>query len=272
MIKLIEWLSSHRLGALILVMLYFSVVIFPHEWVGVNINAAFSSMPRGSYDLIILILCLILLLFLALFFRKKLLVHPQKKGLLLYFGLTLFFIFLVNSFLFVINIESVHYVQYGIGAILLFGLIGHYYSVLFIAFLVAIFDEGYQYFYLSPHRTDYFDMNDIITDFLGAAFGLLLLKTLSVKEWGNGERKMKNGFYIPLIIFVLAVMISLSTTLLSIFPSNDKFMLVRNLQDGFWTTVPPEVTFHVTGPIEGTLILIGLFIVYYVPFRSTNQI
>lgn len=269
--KLINWLSSHRLMAIMILLVYYSLVIFPHEWVGVNVNALFSSMPRSSYDLIILISSTVILALVVLMLWKKIWGHPEKNKLLLYFGLTLFFIFLVNSFLFVINIESVHYLQYAVGAILLFGLIGNYYVVLFIAVLIAIFDEGYQYFYLSPHRTDYFDINDIITDFLGAAFGLLLLKSLSVKEWGSSSNKMRLGFFVPLIVFIVGFLIALKSNLLSIYPSEEKFMLVRKIQEGFWTTVPPKVTFHVVGPMEGLLIIIFLFVLYYFCFRSKPE-
>jgi len=268
--KLINWLSTRPFIAIIIAMIYYALVIFPHEWVGVNVNKLFGSMPRSTYDLIILIVSMVLLVSVLLFFGKRLLKHRDRKLLLFYFGLTLFFIYLTNSFLFVINIESVHYVQYAIGAILLFGIIGHYYATLFVAFVIALFDEGYQYFYLSPHRTDYFDINDIITDFLGAAFGLLLLKTLSIKAWGNSRKKSTWVFLVPLVLLVAGFLFALSTNFLSIYPSEDQYMLVREMQEGFWTTVPPKVTFHVVGPAEGSLIIPALFLVYFFVFRSTS--
>ena len=266
--KFIHWLTSHRLAAILVAIVYFALVIFPHEWVGVNVNALFKSMPRSSYDLIILVASLFLLILVLFFFGRKLVNHPERNKLVGYFGLTLLLIFFVNTFLFVVNIESVHYLQYGIGVILLFGIIGNYYVSLFVAFLVSIFDEGYQYFYLSPHRTDYFDINDIITDFLGAAFGLLLLKTLSIQEWGDTKRKMQLGLILPFLIFAISLLIALKSSLLSIFPSEQKYMLVRKMQEGFWTTVPPEVTFHVVGPGEGLIILSFLFILYYFCFKA----
>jgi len=264
----IKWLSSNRLTAILIAIVYYALVIFPHEWVGVNVNKLFGKMPRSTYDLIILFASSVILVLVFSLFRKKLWTHPDRKVLISYFILTLILIFLTNSFLFVINIESVHYLQYAVGAILLFGIIGHYFGTLFVAFLIALFDEGYQYFYLSPHRTDYFDINDIITDFLGAAFGLLLLKTLSVKAWGDSSKKMINTFIIPLIILLAVFLFALSTSFLSIYPSDDQFMLVREMQEGFWTTVPPKVTFHVVGPAEGSLIIPALFLVYYFVFKS----
>jgi len=269
--KLIQWFSAHKTAAIITSLIYFALVIFPHEWVGVNVTSLFSSMSRAQFDSIILVGSLILLICVFLFIAKILWRHRDRTLLITYFALTLLLIWLTNSFLFVINIESVHYIQYAIGSLLIFGIIGHYFSTLFICFLIALFDEAYQYFYLSPHRTDYFDINDIITDFLGAAFGLLILKTFSIREWGNASKKMLNGFVIPLVLVLALLLFALSTNFLSIYPSDDKYMLVREMQEGFWSKVPPKVTYHVVGPAEGSLILPALFLLYFFVFRSKKK-
>ncbi len=239
--QIISWLKGNKRRTAIITIVYFLLVILPHEWVGIQISALFSSFTRSSYDLIILSISLLILFLVGLTFWKKIMQHKERTMLLFYFGLTLFFIVLVNNFLFVANIEIVHYVQYAIGAILLFTLLGNYFAVLFVAFLISLFDEGYQYFYLTPENTNYFDFNDIITDFLGTVFGLLLLKTLSVKEWGNRKNKMKWGLFVPFFIFILSFTSLVQTSYLSIFPSDDKFNIVKKIEDGFWTTVPQKI-------------------------------
>jgi|TARA_B110000046_G_C13005940_1_gene404442 hypothetical protein len=271
MIRLINLLSTNRIYASVSILVYFALVIFPHEWVGVNINALFSSMPRSTYNLIILICFLCVLFGIGFFISKKLLVHPERNLLMYYLALTLALIYIVNSTLFVVNIESVHYIQYGVGAILLFGLIRQYYVVLFIAFLISLFDEGYQYFYLSPQRTDYFDINDIITDFLGTAFGLIILRIYSLKSCGDSNLKFKWRGMLLLIVGIVSLLAAIRSDFLSVFPSQDNYMLVRKMQEGFWTTVNPNVTFHVVGPIEGLLILFFLFFIYYFCFRVKSE-
>jgi len=150
--------------------------------------------------------------------------------------------------LFVINIESVHYVQYAIGAILIFSLVEHYFVALFLAFLVGVFDEAYQYFYLAPEGTAYYDFNDIITNLLGAAFGLLILRTLKINEKQYQKSIFKIGFLYPLIGISLLLMTLLQTNLLSVYPSSKKYMLIKksgdseNFETGFgiWNDDGPD--------------------------------
>lgn len=253
---------------LFLSIIYFLVVILPHEWVGLKINKAFSGMSRDQYNLIILILFSFILLSLLVFLFKKISNHPLRNQLILCFGFTIVSMCLVNNFLFVINIENVHYVQYAVGAILIFSLIEHYFATLFLACLVGVFDEAYQYFYLAPERTDYYDFNDVITNLLGAAMGLLILRTLRFPETENRKNTLVKAFVIPLLAFIILVVGMLMTKILSVYPADDKFTLVRKIQEGFWTTVPPKVRFHVLDPLEGLLIISAMFLIYYFCFRS----
>lgn len=265
---IIDWFGSNNLRTILVILSYYLLVILPHEWVGLTINKAFSGISRDQYNLIILVCFSALLLLMIVLLSKRLLHHPNRNKLFFFFVCTIMAMVFVNTYLFVINIESVHYVQYAIGAILIFGLLGNYFSSLFWATMIGIIDESYQYFYLAPERTDYFDFNDVITNFLGAAFGLLILKTFQLKEKRQGWSYFKKSVLWPLVFFVIFVLISLSSDLLSVFPSSDKFMLVRKMQEGFWTTVPPEVTFHVVQPLEGLLMISGLFLFYYFCFAT----
>ena len=239
--RVMTWLMANKRKTFFLTLIYFLLVILPHEWVGEKISALFSTHSRASYDLIIMSVFLFLLLFVGLAFWKRLSKHEERNKLFFWLSLTIIFILIANKFLLVVNIEFVHYLQYAIGAILLFAMIGNYFVVLFVAFLISLFDEGYQYFYLTPDNTDYFDFNDIIIDFLGAAFGLLLLKVLSLKEWGERKKKIKWGFYIPFFVFIFSFIAILQTSTLSIFPSEDKFKLVKKIEEGFWTIVPQGI-------------------------------
>lgn len=266
MIPLMKLLQAKKQKSFLIAILYFALVILPHEWIGVNINKAFSVMSRDQYNQIILTLFCSILIGLFIVLYKRLMAHPNKVKLLGFFAFTIACIIIVSKYLFVINIECVHYIQYAIGAILLFALLEHYFVSLFIAFIIGVFDEGYQYFYLSPHRTDYFDINDIITNLLGAAFGLLILKTFGIPQSKNNKKMMKRGFLLPFIVISSSLIFLLQTNVLSVFPSADRFMLVRKLQTGFWTTVPPKVSFHVVQPLEGLVIIVFLFAVYFYCF------
>ena len=225
------WLRNNKFQTFLIVVVYYALVVFPHKWVGLKINAAFSGMPRAQYDFIILVIALTLLLFLLALMYQRLKVHPEKIKLLFFFVCTIACMFLVTKFLFVVNIESVHYFQYGIAAILVFMLIENYFVSLFIAFLMGVLDEAYQYFYLLPEGTAYYDFNDVITNLLGAAFGLLILRTFRLPEKQYQNSIYMRGFLYPLIGISLFMMALLQTNILSIYPSSEKYMLVKKSGD-----------------------------------------
>ncbi len=269
---MIEWFKQHRWANLVFLFVYVALVILPHEWVGLKINGIFKSMGRQKYDQLILIGSVILLSLIIIAIAKKLISHAHRSLLIFFFALTILFIYLVNSYLFVVNIESVHYVQYAVAAMIIFPLFNSYYATLFWATLMGVVDESYQYFILAPERTDYFDINDVITNFLGVAFGLLLLKTLGIKADRKDVHVLKKWVLIPTIILVAFVGILLATSVLSVGPSDDTYNLVRVAPPGFWSTVHPNVTYHVVKPLEGVIYMLLLFGIYSIPFRSETKL
>lgn len=268
MSSIISWLRVHKTPALLITIFYFLLVVLPHKWVGHQVTLLFVGVPRKRYDLIILVIILVLLLIIFASIFRKLKQHEEKWKLIFYYIFTIECMILTTRFLFFLNVESVHYFQYGVAVILLFTLFENYFVALIAAFIFALIDEGYQYFYLFPEATNYFDLNDIITDLLGAAFGLLVLKTFKVTE-SRSLISYKKSFFLPLLILVISFVGLLQTNILSVYPSTDKFMLVKEMEQGFWTaSAPPVSIFHVARPVEGLLILIFLFVTYYFCFRS----
>jgi len=265
---LVQWLKDHKLINFGIWLIYAMLVILPHEWVGLKINTFFKSMPRQQYNEIILIGSLVLLSIVLTSIGKKLLAHTEKGLIFFFFAITIFFIYLTNTYLFVINIESVHYLQYAVAAILIFPMLNSYYATLFWATFMGFIDESYQYFILAPERTDYFDINDIITNFLGVAFGLLILKTLGVEADKRDSQTLKTQVVLPALLLTLFMGILLATNILSVGPSEDMYNIVRVPPPGFWSKVHPNVTYHVVQPLEGLIYMITLFGIYYFAFRS----
>ena len=269
---MIEWLKNHKMVNVAILVMYALLVILPHEWVGLKINGFFKSMGRQKYDQLILIGSVVLLTLVIITIAKKLISHSQKVLLLFFFALTIFLIFMVNSYLFVVNIESVHYVQYAVAAMIIFPLTNSYYVTLFWATFLGVIDESYQYFILAPERTDYFDINDVITNFLGVAFGLLLLRTIGIKAEKSDAQVLKKWVIIPAVILTAFIGIMLATSVLSIGPSEDSYNIVRVAPPGFWSKVHPNVTYHVVQPLEGLIYMLLLFGIYFIPFRSQARL
>ncbi len=259
--KFYKWLSNHKIANIVILIIYYLVVVLPHEQVGLFINGIFKPLGRSNYNLVILVLCAILLIAIFASLWKRIRSSKRKNLLLFGFGFTILLMILVNSFLFVINIESIHYVQYAVFAILFFPLINNYIGTLYLSTLAGAIDEAYQYFYLAPERTDYYDFNDVITNLLGAAMGLLILKSLGI-DGDNSKKAIRKKFVTPLLFSWALISAILITPLLSVYDKADPFQLVRKVPEGFWITLPPNETFHVVAPWEGMVYLVFLFACY----------
>jgi len=153
-------------------------------------------------------------------------------------------------------------------ALLLFPLLRSYSGTLFWGTILGTIDEAYQYFYLAPNRTNYFDFNDVILDLIGVAFGLIL-----IRSFNPSIAKIKSWFNKPIAFTTLAI--GLVTALLHItgklrfYPdetATEALLLVKKVPTGFWSEVPPKVVFHIVEPLEG-LIVVTTLLLFFVGLR-----
>jgi len=268
MLFIYDWLKTHKIANVFLAIIYYLLVVLPHEEVGIWVAQTLDQpYGRDTYNLIILVLgSLGLFGYLWTLWSGVKQLKEGKRKVWFAFLMTLFFIILSFNTLLVVNVEIIHFVQYAILAILLFPLFHNYQDTLFYAMVLGAIDEGYQYFVLAPLRTDYFDFNDVIIDLIGAALGLLLLWASGIKDKITNKSWLQSPTFIGFSILILAVIISYSTGLLAIFPAKGEeqapILLVRKIQKSFWTIIHPNVKFHVITPLEGVLILGCLFNFY----------
>ena len=76
--------------------------------------------------------------------------------------------------LFAVNSEAIHFVQYGILALLLIPLVRRCGETIVLVTLLGILDEAYQYWVLHGDWGVYYDFNDVVLNLLGAAMGVLV--------------------------------------------------------------------------------------------------
>ncbi|MFK7934048.1 MAG: hypothetical protein AB8G22_11115 [Saprospiraceae bacterium] len=273
--SLILWLSHRRLINILLLVSYFLLVVLPHEQVGRLTVAIFGHLSRDTYNLIILLLGSLSFGLFLIPFLKRIKRHPEKKIISIYLLITIGLIILALNTLFVINIEIVHFFQYAGMTLLLFSLTFRYGETLFWATLLGAIDEGYQYFYLSPERTDYYDFNDVIINLLGAAMMLIFIKTYSFAEVKIRSVKwyQSSVLYTSLVI-VLGVAGLYFSGYLGIYPQGSEvqppILLVKVLPESFWSVVHPQVTYHVVLPLEGVILTSILLIFYSVGLSNTR--
>lgn len=246
---------------------FFLLVTLPHEYIGVSIAAIFQGVSRKSYDFTILCLgLLILLIFVGILIRqlKKL---NKPKIPIAFLSLCLILMGASLHTLIIVNIEIIHFIQYALMAILVFPLFKNFLSTLLFVTLLGSIDEAYQYYFLSPERTNYYDFNDVILNLLGATIGLIFLRSHSgIAALLRADRKaihIKAWISYALFISLGAILIWQKSSVQNLI-NNIGFdldwetygsVLIRKPTTSFWTEIPPKILYHVVQPIEGLVII-----------------
>jgi len=126
----IDWLSERKLLNLLILVVYFCIAVLPHEQVGLLTVAIFGELTRDSYNLIILSL---VLLGMVIYFLPVLREAYRNNEMAWIGGFLLFNIIMAAlcfNYLFVINIEAIHFLQYAVFAILCFPLTRNYFQTI----------------------------------------------------------------------------------------------------------------------------------------------
>ena len=260
---IISWLTRNKWINALVLLGYFLAVVLPHKKFGTFLNTqVFKGITRAEYNQIVLSFALVALLIFCTVLFRKIYKHTSRKLLSSYLLVNVIFAGLVMRYLFVINIEVVHYPQYALFAILCFPLFNNYRHTLIWTTIAGALDEAYQYFYLAPKDTFYYDMNDVITNLIGGVFGLLFLWSFNIPERKSGPFWKSSGFYGLVAIVTLIIVFNLAGVL-SIYPSDEvPYQLLRKSPEGFWTNANHGVVYHIVRPFEGAIITTALWAFY----------
>ncbi len=258
----IQYLQERKGLNLLIAFIYFLLVVLPHEQVGLLTVKIFGGFSRDTYNAIILGVSLLgLSLYLVPILKNVL--KDKRWWTLFYLISSILFSVISFKTLVVINIEVVHFLQYAMMAILLFPLISNYHLTLFYTTLLGALDEAYQYFYLAPQRTDYYDFNDVIINLLGATFGLLFLRAFHIP---NQKFFWRSPIFLGCCGLIVLLIGLYASGILPVYPVDAAIqplsLLVKKVPDGFWSVVHPNVTYHVIQPLEGLLLTFFLWLFY----------
>jgi len=264
---IIQWLSEHRVVNVALLLLYFLLVVLPHVIVGKFIIGQLSHLSRPALNDVVLKFLLPLFLLFVFFVFRKIYLGAQRKEKTIYLFLTLGLIIIIYNSLFVLATEMAHFPQYAMMAILIFPLNKNYLATLFWATVLGTIDEAYQYLYLAPNSTNYFDFNDVITDFLGAVLGLILIWCYEIKNKSFDIPWYKRSHFVFSIVVGIILLVLYFIGILSIYPPNDGMkpliLLVKKIPQSFWSyDRVGDLYFHIITPLEAVLSLIFLFSLY----------
>ena len=264
----IHWLRQRRIFNITLIISYFLLVVLPHEIVGKFIADRFRSYTRDQYNFTILVLGIFLLIVYVVPLVVRLVNGNDRKLKWFYLILTIGLIIAATNTIVVVNVEFIHLVQYGLMALLLFPLTLRYGETLFWTVLMGATDEAYQYFYLAPQRTEYYDFNDIVINLLGGALGLVSLRIFDVGQlWPRWQLPFNRRIVVAVALIGGVVLSIFTLGWFRIYPDDGSgmeplFLLVRKAPTAFWSVIPPEIVFHIIEPLEGIVMVVLLLLIY----------
>lgn len=260
--NLSQQLSQKKWLSVIILVTYYLLIVLPHEKVGVFISSLFEGKSRAFYDQTILALTLLLLSLISYFLHKKLWTHSERKKIIAFLLVHFVLITLSYYYLIIVNIECIHFIQYAALVLLAYPLFKNYTALLILAVLLGVVDEAYQYLYLSPDRTNYYDFNDIILNTLGAGSGILILYIEGLKSTSN---KILYWLYLVLSFVCLLILLAFFFNFLTVFSEEEikhAVALIKVKELNFWSYIEPEIVYHIVRPWEG-LILTSILIYFY---------
>ena len=281
MIKFLHFLCERKVLNLVLGFIVYLLVTLPHELVGVTIAGIFKGVPRSRYDLTILIFALVILFLFSiyLFSRIRKLEEPQYP--IAFFTFCFWGMVVSLNMLIIVNIEIIHFIQYALLAILIFPLSRSFFTTIVLVMFLGAIDEAYQYYFLSPERTNYYDFNDVILNLLGAAMGMIFLRShaginsILVDNVKSFRKSWIIYFSISLIITLLIwqrdlIQNGINALGFDLDWADFGAVLIRIQTTSFWTEIPPQILYHVIQPMEGFVIITVLLFVFSFLYKNAE--
>lgn len=259
---------------------FFLIMLLGHDYFGTFIANTWDINDRPQFNALFdkagygMLLVFVLLITYGLLKNKS-----ERPTIILYSVLTIGLAILAYRYLLVVHSEIMHYPQYAVIGFLLFLVLRNYPEALFMTILLGSLDEGYQYFSLAPEKTAYLDMNDMLLNAIGAAFGLLIAKA-TIPDFNRPKEHYFSMFsLIPILCLLLAAGVAtlFGLGILAYQPEGaadpNTYYLLRQPLTDFWSKQDFNVTYHIIRPLEGVVYLLLFFILYFpLNHRTKNGI
>lgn len=263
--KLLIWLGNHRLIAILLaIATYFSIVTFHDEITQIAIKIR-NTFGRDQYNAFLGYFFLVIL---VMFISYLVLRISKSKTKTLDSLLALIMVILIVlsfRFLMTYNIETIHFVEYALVAIILMPVMRSYGETVFWVTILGMIDELFQYFFLVP-EFEYFDFNDNILNLLGAGAGVVLVhmlgsETVEIKKypWYKSPAIITASVLLS-VFLILYISGKMTFNPNGLEDSSNWFSLNRKpLPDEFWKVAYAGRSFHIMRPLEGIAVMFAVF-------------
>lgn len=281
-IRSLNWLSNHKRVAAALVLVYFVLNVFTHGLVQQIAKWIQDELTVSRTNSLVTIIALATLpLFIAVvFFRLR--SAPHKLLKLFYCVVTAGLVVGSYTKLFMINMESIHFPQYALIAILVFAIMPRFGETILMVTILGAIDEAHQYWVLDKDADLYLDFNDMILNLQGAAIGVMLLALL-IRSKPTAPRSSPYSlvqlFKSPAFITAAGVAgVTLVLYLLgeiALYLDSGAWIVLRRIgpPGEFWITSYWGKTCHILMPLEGVIMIVGMTAFYvFLDFRLALQL
>jgi hypothetical protein len=267
LLQTLSWLQKHRALNVLFVFIYGVALVFFHDFfVHLSVDAMNNlSLPVYNKVVLIISICGGIAGFASLLYML-LKTKEDRNRKLFFLVFTSLLIVLHYMFLFEMNIEVIHVLEFTVLSVLLFPLLGSFGAAVAFTLPFIVVNEWYQYTVLYPGYIQYFEFNDIVIDLLGCGMAMIFL-------WIAGAKpKQAFVFWIkPEIIFLMTVnllfLVLLASCAVAFYPESKcdtTFLVLNQLPNPhlFWQTHVYGAVYHVMKPLEG-LVAVNLVCLFF---------
>lgn len=276
--RLLLWLYKRKAFTTIVAVLYYAAVVRFHEEVSIVSVWLQTMLSLKLYNKVISIFGALAVSVLSLLIFRSI-IQGDRKGLkIFYLFFTLVLVGISYNTLLVVNVESIHYVQYALLALPVFALTLNFGETVLIVTLLGAIDEANQHFIL--HNWKYLDFNDIILNLVGAAIGAMVIFILFKGESGHIRHSKRTIIKSP---FLIAAFVSLAVCafwyysgILRFYPgaeASKALIVLSNIPKStkFWISFEWGKTYHILTPLEGLFLSAALITPYaFMDYKKQN--
>lgn len=267
--KAVLFLEKRRAINLFLVLLYMAAIIGLHDFMVQQSIIMMNYVGLENYNkyvaYISVFIAIIIISFLAFHFYKDP-TDRVKKGFYLF--TTLILMASHFHFMFEMNIEIIHSLQYGVLGILLFPLSRKIGLSAILSLPIMLIDEWYQYQILYPGYVEYFEFNDIIMNILGLALfsTILWIGGAHLKTYSIANILKHLGLKI-ISLYIIITILLLITGIVVLYPEqadNSTWLILNTVKSkSFWVIHKfTKAQYHILRPIESFFGILLLFVFY----------
>lgn len=265
---IIAWLAVHRMVNGALVLAYAAFILFAHDhFVQLSIRVM-NALTLPVYNSVVAMLVGVVggafFVVLLLFLQKETNHRGRKLG---YLVAILILLVLHQLFLFEMNIEVIHAMQFAVLAMLLFPLTQRFGASIIMSIPVMLLDEWHQFQVLYPTYVQYFEFNDMLMDILGCSLLMCGLWIMGVWELPSARPWYLRAEAMVVAVLAVGALLAMTTCIIVPFPKDacaTTWLVLNTLPDpaALWQTHPfTGRVYHAMQPLEGMVVVMVVAVV-----------